>query len=144
MSHTAQRGLRAGFSLIEIVIAVSIIGIIMAVLIPGYQRTQERAQRKTTQIALRNVKSAIQQYKNDIRAYPETLYDLLNKPDNEQSARKWEGPYLESESQLLDGFKNELQYDPTPGGEHPYELYSWGPNGEGSPEEEHISVWDLD
>lgn len=144
MTQSMQRGMRAGFSLVEVVIAVSIIAVIMAVLIPGYQRTQQRAQRKTTQIALRNVKSSIDQYKDDVRSYPETLYDLLNKPSDEQKARRWEGPYLESESQLLDGFKNELQYDPTPGGEHPYELYSWGPQGEGSPEDDHISVWDLD
>lgn len=127
----------SGFTLIEILIAVTIGGIIMAMgfrMVTNYLR---RSNIKTTRIMLNTVQSDITAYRTDIGAYPNALEDLVERPSDPSVARKWDGPYIDKFPK--DSFGNELVYSLSPkGSKPPYELYSWGPNGEGSPEEEWI------
>jgi len=139
-TRTSRRSLlRGGFTIIEIGVVVMIIGLLAAVLLPGIYRGLDSARYTGTTTALNKVQLAITEYKQHTGQYPESLYDLIRKPEN---VKKWIGPYID-EANLLDGYKDELQYERTPQGEHPYELYSWG-GQEGNPEEKHISVWDLE
>lgn len=75
--------------------------------------------------------------------YPARLNDLLKKPADEKIARKWEGPYLKAKEVPEDAWGSKYVYKLTPQAEHKYDLYSYGPNGKGSPKEEWISVWNL-
>ena len=143
MTYTQRAALRQGFSLFEIIIAITIVAVMMAVVVPGIQQWRGRAKKRATESALRTIAMNIEQYKTDTGQYPNGLHDLLYKPNEDKVARRWEGPYLNKESDLEDGWKQEVVYEKTPGGEHPYELYSWGPNGEGSPEEEWINIWEI-
>ncbi len=131
MTNSAQKG----FSFIEIVIAMTIIGILGAIVVPNLVRYLGQGKKTATQATLKTVQTTIEQFHGDTNAYPSTLGDLQRKPLEEKIARRWGGPYLSKEP--LDGWGNDLVYRVNPKGtQPPYELYSWGPHGEGSPQDE--------
>ncbi len=133
---------QAGFSLLEIVIAVSIMAIIAALVVPQVFNYLKRSKKSATKVALSTVQNNIETYHSDVGAYPTTLGDLITRPVDQKAASRWEGPYVKNEPK--DGFGNELVYVLNPKGtQPPYELYSWGPNGEGSPQEEWIRARDV-
>lgn len=67
---------RAGFSLIELMVAVAIVGIIAAVAVPSYQQYMVKSSRAAAQGHLLDIAQAQQQYLVDNRAYAATLSDL--------------------------------------------------------------------
>lgn len=130
--------LRSGFSIMEILIYIAIVGLLASVGIPGLIRWYENSKKSATRTTLMNVKQSVTAYYLDTNKYPNQLEDLIEKPQN---IKNWSGPYLEGDELPDDGWGNPLYYKPTPGQKHPYELYSYGASGpEGDGDE--ISVWD--
>ena len=135
---------KKGFSLIEILIAIAIMGVIAVGAVQYLGGKLEQSRRDTTATTLQVVDGAIDNYHLDIGKYPETLADLSRKPYNESAAKKWTDPYLKQavknpEYMPLDGWGEEIQYDlHESGSARPYELYSFGKNGQDAPEDEWI------
>lgn len=137
--HT-RRHLQAGFTFMELVVAILILGLLAAIAVPSYLRFAETARENTTKANLKTTKNNINLFHMEHGQYPTKLEDLVERPKGE-AGKGWK-PYLEKFPK--DGWNSEFYYKVTPGGSHPYELYSYGTNGpEGSTSEEHISVWDL-
>lgn len=132
--------LKSGFSLMELMIYMVVVGILLTAVGPRFMSFISSGKKSSTEQTLRNTKQAIELYYGQISRYPETLRDLVRKPADEKVARKWQGPYLELKSDQEvpeDGWDNELVYrrlDPSSG--KAYELFSYGPNGEGSADDE--------
>lgn len=140
-----------GFSLIEIMIALTIVGILSVVSFVGIRSYVARAKRTQTESNLRSTQQYIETYHDDTGAYPATLQDLITKPTDPKLAFRYRGPYGSEDDFIkgvfIDAWKHDLQYHPgTSGplgqGQRAYELYSWGPNGEGA-QEGQISVWEI-
>jgi general secretion pathway protein G len=135
---------REGMTLIEIMIVVMIIGILVAVAVPNFKSYINSSRKRACESTLRAISGGIDMFNAHTGRYPQKLDDLNKKPAEEAVAKKWEGPYLKGKEIKLDPFGERYVYKITaPGAEHPYELYSYGPNKKGSPKGEHISVWDL-
>ncbi len=140
---TITRHARAGFTFIELVIAIAILAILAAIVGPMFMGQLEKARVSGTRSNLNSIKSAIGMFKVDTARYPNKLRDLVKKPRDEALARKWQkGGYLEGGELPDDAWGESFQYKRTPEGKNPYELYSYGPNLAGSPKEEWHSVWD--
>ena len=77
-SRPARRGSK-GFTLIELMIVVSIIGILAALAIPNYQWGIIRAKEAVLRETLYNLNSAIDQYNADQGKYPDSLQELVDK-----------------------------------------------------------------
>lgn len=133
---------RSGFSLMEIMIALAIMGLIIAVAVPSFNTMRKKAKVSTTRLTLQSVSGAIDQFHDDTSTYPVALQELVEKPFDEKVSKRWQGPYLKK-AVTEDAFGNELQYQVTKGQRHPYELYSYGPAGEGAPRDEWIDVWEI-
>ena len=135
---------RSGFTLIELAIAMMILLILGAVAIPRFMAYLEKAKVSATKTNLQALKSAIDGFKIDTGKYPPKLRDLIEKPKDETLARRWQkGGYLEGTDEIpKDGWDEDFVYKITPQGKNPYDLYSYGPDGAGSPKDEWISVWD--
>jgi general secretion pathway protein G len=143
MTTTQRRIARAGFSLMEIMIAVTILGLVMAMVAPALQNTLRKGKIRTAKSSLKGFQQGIEEYQMEVGKLPQTLKDLIKKPRDEAAAKKWEGPYLKKADEIpVDPFENPFVYKLTPGAKHPYEMYSRGPNGADAPKEEWISVWD--
>lgn len=75
--------------------------------------------------------AAIETYRLDTGAYPEKLADLVNKPSDEETAKKWNGPYFKDAKSLKDPWGQEILFK-MPGKHKPetYDLWSAGPDGQ--------------
>lgn len=134
---------QSGFSLIEIMIALAIIGLIAAVGVPNFIAYQKRAAKQTTHSTLRTLKTVIEQYKIDVREYPKTLQDLVRPPKDEDQRKRWlEGGYIGGSEIPEDAWGNPFKYSQKQDKNNPFTLYSYGPNGPGSPKGEWLSAWD--
>jgi general secretion pathway protein G len=138
MAHTSTNN-RAGFSIAELMIVIAIIGILSAIMVPSYFGFVNRARRRNAESTLRILKQAITMFELDNSHLPETLKDLVKKPAN---ATNWQ-EYLERKEIPMDPWGEKYQYKKTPGGEHPYELYSFGSSGRGAPKTDWINAWKL-
>ena len=124
MTVRTQRSKR-GFTLVEIMLVVVIIGILAALVIPKIAGNTERARVTAAQADINGgIKSALGQYEVDIGFYPKSLNDLLVAPAN---AKNWHGPYLDKLP--VDPWGNPYVYY-FPGKHNPngYDLLSIGPD----------------
>lgn len=130
-----NRFLRPGFTLIELMIVLAILGLIMYFIVPRFGGMLNKARIRSARLAMGLFKNAITMYKTDIGDYPERLRDLIKRPSDEKAAKKWEGPYFEDKEIPSDPWGESYRYERTQTG---YDLYSYGPNGKGAPKEEYV------
>jgi len=116
-----------GFTLIEVMIVVAILGVLATLVVVNIGGAQDTANINATKSNLQAVSQALDLFKLDNYRYPTTdqgLEALVEKPDN---ARNWpDGGYLKKMPK--DGWENEFVYI-SPGTDGPYDLFSLGADG---------------
>ena len=121
---------QSGFTLIEVMVVIVILGVLAALIVPNVMGRGEKAKVDTTKITLTSVANALDQYKLDNGRYPSMqdggLEALIKQPP---SAKNWmQGGYLKG-SYPTDSWDNELQYV-IPGSEgRSFDLFSFGADG---------------
>lgn len=131
--------LKKGFGMVEILIYITILGILAGIVVPNIFSYLAKAKYSATEQTLRVTKQVITSYYTDVNSFPQTLQDLQRRP---QDAPKWFGPYFEGKDEDYipqDGWGNDVHYrllDPR--SSKPYELYSYGQNGEAGDDSERI------
>jgi len=144
-------GRRAGFTLIEILVVVVILGILAAVVVPRIAGRPEEARRIAAKVQIASLESALRQFKVDNGFYPSTeqgLDGLVVKPVTGRIPRRWrEGGYLEKGRVPKDPWGNDYYY--LSPGEHntrDFDLMSRGPDGEigGEGPDADIANWGED
>lgn len=68
-----------GFTLIELLIVMAIIGMLLAIAVPRYFKTVERARETVLRDDLSILREAIDKYYADLNQYPDTLGALVDK-----------------------------------------------------------------
>ena len=88
----AARAARAGFTLIEVLLVVVIIGILVGVAVPRLGGRVEQAKQSRAKSDVENIGTALRLYELDTGGYPASLSALVSNPGGVQN---WRGPYLE-------------------------------------------------
>ena len=115
-----------GFSLIEILVVMALIGIVIALVASRVGDGAVRGKVNATKIAIDSISGKIETYALDNGNPPQRLEDLINNPGGE--AENWNGPYAK-EKDLKDPWNRAFiyRYPGDKGGD--YDLYSYGPDG---------------
>ena len=115
---------KKGFTLVELMLVVIIIGALVAMVLPRFTGRSEQARAQVAEADINsNIAVALKLYEMDNGNFPSTeegLNALLNKP---ASALNWNGPYLERSP--IDPWGKPYQYK-CPGEHKDYDLYSLG------------------
>jgi general secretion pathway protein G len=131
-----------GFTLVELIVVVIIIGLLAGLVLPQFIRQEEKAKVKTAKAQIELFATALDTFRLDVGRYPTTeegLQALRQKPGG---LERWDGPYL----------KKDLPQDPwgkpyvyrSPGQQGPYEIISYGADGAlgGEGDNRDITSWE--
>ncbi|MBL7174351.1 MAG: type II secretion system major pseudopilin GspG [Desulfobacteraceae bacterium] len=132
-----------GFTLIEIMVVIIILGILVAYIAPKFMGRAEEARRTAARVQMESIETTLKLYKLDNGYYPTTeqgLQALVEPPTVGQLPRAWrEGGYLEKGRVPKDPWKNDYVYL-SPGLHGDYDLISYGNDGEPGGEGENADV----
>ena len=123
MQRTHPPTTAAGFTLIEILVVMAIIGMLAVMVAPNIFNQQAGAQRDAALSQISALEAALDTYRLDVGQYPDSLEGLV---ENDSGRAAWNGPYLRREVPL-DPWGNEYVYDSDVSG---FTLVSYGPDGE--------------
>lgn len=144
---TRQRKKEDGFTLIEIMVVLIIIGLLAGIVVPRLMGRTEEARRTKAAVQIKNLQTALDLYKLDNGMYPSTeqgLDALVEKPAVGDIPKNWkEGGYIDKIPK--DPWGNPYVYI-SPGVHGEYDLYSYGADGEegGEGKNADIQSWNLE
>jgi len=125
LGRTEGREGEAGFTLVEMLVVITIIGLVMALVGPRVLGYLSDSKVKTAKIQIESFAAALDLYYLDNGAYPaanEGLAALVQRPS---TAPAWNGPYLRTGSVPNDPWGHPYVYK-VPGDHAPYEIDSYG------------------
>jgi len=138
-----------GFTLIELMVVLVILGVLATLIIPRIMGRPEEARRIKARVDIQSLETALKLYSLDNGAYPSTeqgLQALVEAPSTGTLPKAWrDGGYLEKGKVPKDPWGNEFIYL-SPGNHGEFDLVSYGadgaPGGEGKDED--VANWDLE
>jgi len=131
MNHTRTIA-RAGFSLLELMLVVALIGVLMAVVAWNLMGASTSVKNKATYQSMNMIRNALRTYQIQNNGFPPSLLNLTSGPT----------PLLSTDFRLADGFGEPFLYQ-TPGTSgHEFDLFSKGPDRVFGTADD-LSVWDA-
>ncbi len=138
-----------GFTLLEIMAVVLIMGMLIAVIGVNIKSQIDKARVQATRAQIVQLESALEFYRMDNGRYPNSsqgLSALVSKPSGSPEPRNYPpGGYIKKRDALMDAWGEEFQYE-SPGShnQHGFDLWSMGADAAtgGSESEADIGNWD--
>lgn len=133
---------RRGFTLIELMVVMIILGLLAALVVPRMFGRLGEAKTKAAYAQIELFGTALDSFRLDVGRYPTTAEGLEALLQPVSGVEEWNGPYLKKNEIPLDPWNNPYHYD-FPGTHSEYDLYSLGAdNSEGGEgENTDIASW---
>ncbi len=128
-----------GFTLLELLVVLAILGMIALIAVPQVLNYLERAKTDTTRIQIESIGAALDLYRFDVGRYPseeEGIETLVRRPVDVET---WNGPYVKKSESLIDPWGNAYLYR-SPGEHGKYDLYSFGADAAEGGEDENQDI----
>lgn len=126
--HPLQFEATDGFSLVELLVVLAIIGLIAAFATPNVLKYLGSSRVSASKAQMKNISSALELYFIDVGNYPDTNFGLdalINAPSGTQN---WNGPYIKGSTALKDAWGNNYSYT-APAGGSSFSIKSFGQDG---------------
>jgi general secretion pathway protein G len=139
------RGRQSGFTLIEMMVVMVIIGLLMALVGPRFIRQEEKAKIGAARAQIELLGTALDTFRLDVGRYPTTQEGLDALRQRPFGADRWDGPYLKK-AVPLDPWSRPYYYRGPGEGGRPYDLLSYGADGGpgGDGDDRDIASWEGD
>ena len=144
-----KKNIQAGFTLIELMVVIVILGFLAALTIPRFMGESDKAKQGVAKTQIVSLETALKMYKLDNGSYPTTeqgLKALVEAPTTGNLPKNWrKGGYLEKGKVPKDPWKNDFIYI-SPGSHGDFDLSSLGADGESGGEEfdKDINNWEIE
>ncbi len=128
-----------GFSLIELIVVLVILGLLAAVVGPRIFDKLAQSKQQIAKIQIKELEGALSLFSFDVGRFPTTsegLEALIGNPGNLEA---WKGPYLSKNELPLDPWRKPYVYR-SPGQHGDFDLFSYGPDGVEGGEGENADV----
>ncbi len=139
-----------GFTLIELMVVIVILGILAGLIVPRIMGRPAEAKQVKAKIQIESIETALKLYKLDNGSYPSTeqgLYALVDPPATGNVPKNWrKGGYLEKGKVPRDPWGNDFIYLSPGVHGFDYEIISYGADGVPGGEEENqdINSWEIE
>ena len=142
-SPHSRQTVNGGFTLIEILVVIVIVGLLASIVAPNIMGKIGGAKSKTARIQVEDLSAAVDLYFLDVGNYPSTdqgLDALITAPEG---IDRWDGPYLRKRKIPADPWGHPYQYR-SPGEQAAFELWSFGADGNagGTGEDADVANWE--
>ena len=131
-----------GFTLVELIVVVIIIGLLAGLVVPQFIRQEEKATAKAAKAQIELLGTALDTYRLDVGRYPSTQEGLQALSQRPGGVERWDGPYLKK-AVPNDPWGKPYVYK-SPGEHGPYDILSYGadgvPGGEGTDRD--VASWE--
>lgn len=138
-----------GFTLIELMVVIVILGILAGLIVPRIMSRPEQAKRLKARMQIESIATALKLYKLDNGMYPSTdqgLQALVEQPSSGNSPKNWrKGGYLEKGKVPSDPWGNDFVYL-SPGIHDDFDIISYGADGTagGEDNDADINSWEIE
>jgi general secretion pathway protein G len=129
LSKRSQKAGEEGFTLVEMLVVITIIGLIMGLIGPRVLNYLSESKVKTARIQLQSFASALDLFYLDAGRYPSTAEGLAALVRQTPGVAAWNGPYLKGGSVPNDPWNHAYVYR-APGEHGPYDIMSYGSDGQ--------------
>ena len=139
----SRRTASAGFTLIEMMVVMLIIGVLAALVAPSFIKQGQKAQWKAGVAQIELLGTALDTFRLDVGRYPTTQEGLAALRQRPFGIDRWDGPYLKKD--VPQDPWNRPYYYRSPGeGGRPYDLLSYGADGApgGDGDNRDITSWE--
>lgn len=125
---TESRNSEKGFTLIELIVVLVILGLLAAVVVPNITKHLSKSKEQIARIQIKELEGALHMFAFDVGRYPSSSEGLEALVSNPGGLESWKGPYL-SKVLPMDpwGKPYVYRFPGTHGGE--FDLLSLGPGG---------------
>ena len=132
----------AGFTLLELLVVLVILGLLASVTAPAVARYLSGAKVDAAKLQIQNISTTLDMYRLDTGSYPATQDGLRALVQRPNGAQRWNGPYLRKPDMIKDPWGREFQYR-TPGEHAEVEVFSLGADNAagGTGENQDIGSW---
>jgi general secretion pathway protein G len=144
-----KRKNNSGFTLIELMVVIVILGILAGLIVPRIMGRPEEAKQVKAKLTIESLETSLRLYKLDNGSYPTTeqgLEALVQAPDTGDIPKNYrDGGYIEKGKIPLDPWDNEYVYL-SPGVHNEYDIISYGADGVagGEGKNQDVNSWELE